>query len=72
MKAYLVAVAALLAVATPIYAQTMSRPMTAQTTSSGLQYTDTKVGTGVSPRCGQTATVHYTGWLYNDGIMDVN
>ena len=39
-----------------------------QTTSSGLQYTDTKVGTGVSPKRGQTATVHYTGWLYNNGI----
>jgi len=38
-----------------------------QTTSSGLQYTDTKVGTGVTPKRGQTAVVHYTGWLYNDG-----
>ena len=37
------------------------------TTSSGLQYTDTKVGTGVTPKRGQTAVVHYTGWLYNDG-----
>jgi len=38
-----------------------------QTTSSGLQYTDTKVGTGATPRRGQTAVVHYTGWLSNDG-----
>ena len=39
----------------------------AQTTSSGLQITDTKAGTGATPRPGQTAVVHYTGWLYTDG-----
>jgi peptidylprolyl isomerase len=37
------------------------------TTSSGLQTIDTKVGTGASPRAGQTAVVHYTGWLYVHG-----
>jgi peptidylprolyl isomerase len=37
------------------------------TTSSGLQITDSKVGTGATPRAGQTAVVHYTGWLYQDG-----
>ena len=36
------------------------------TTPSGLQYTDTVVGTGASG-AGKTATVHYTGWLYNNG-----
>ncbi|HEY8215049.1 MAG: FKBP-type peptidyl-prolyl cis-trans isomerase [Methylocystis sp.] len=34
---------------------------------TGLQYKDTKVGTGASPKLGQTAVVHYTGWLYNNG-----
>jgi len=41
-------------------------PMTA-TSPSGLQIADTQPGTGRSPRRGQTAVVHYTGWLYVDG-----
>jgi peptidylprolyl isomerase len=51
----------------------MSDPSSAQagpkpvTTSSGLQIIDTKPGTGASPRQGQTAVVHYTGWLYENG-----
>ncbi|MBI4515004.1 MAG: FKBP-type peptidyl-prolyl cis-trans isomerase [Deltaproteobacteria bacterium] len=36
------------------------------TTASGLQYIDFKVGDGASPQSGQTALVHYTGWL-DDG-----
>jgi peptidylprolyl isomerase len=39
----------------------------AVTTPSGLQYTDTKVGTGASPRRGQICVMHYTGWLYQNG-----
>ncbi|MGO9545679.1 MAG: FKBP-type peptidyl-prolyl cis-trans isomerase [Rhodomicrobium sp.] len=35
--------------------------------SPGLQITDTKVGTGISPKPGQICIVHYTGWLYVDG-----
>ena len=34
------------------------------TTASGLQITDTKVGTGAAPRTGQTCVMHYTGWLW--------
>jgi peptidylprolyl isomerase len=38
------------------------------TTASGLQITDTTVGTGASPKTGQTCVMHYTGWLYTNGI----
>lgn len=42
-------------------------PAMTMTTPSGLQYADTVPGSGRSPRRGQTAVVHYTGWLYVDG-----
>jgi peptidylprolyl isomerase len=37
------------------------------TTADGLQIIDLKVGTGASPKKGQTVVVHYTGWLYTNG-----
>lgn len=37
------------------------------TTATGLKITDTKVGTGPSPRTGQICVMHYTGWLYVNG-----
>ena len=40
------------------------------TTSSGLQYIDLKVGTGVTAQAGQTVSVHYTGWLENGKKFD--
>jgi FKBP-type peptidyl-prolyl cis-trans isomerase FkpA len=36
-------------------------------TSTGLDYQDTLVGQGVIATSGQRVTVHYTGWLYQDG-----
>jgi peptidylprolyl isomerase len=48
----------------PSSAQSAAKPVT---TSSGLQIIDTTPGTGASPRQGQTAVVHYTGWLYENG-----
>ena len=39
------------------------------TTDSGLQYEDTSVGTGAEATKGQQVSVHYTGWLYNDGVQ---
>jgi len=39
-----------------------------QTTASGLQYEDTIPGTGAEAQAGQHVSVHYTGWLYNNGV----
>ena len=36
------------------------------TNPSGLQYEDTVVGTGAEAIKGQSVTVHYTGWLFNN------
>src|ERR1700709_2630718 len=38
------------------------------TKASGFQITDSKVGTGATPKSGQTCVMHYTGWLYQDGV----
>ena len=37
------------------------------TTPSGLQYLDTTEGDGPVATKGQSVTVHYTGWLYQNG-----
>ncbi len=39
------------------------------TTASGLQYEDTTEGTGDVATKGHNVTVHYTGWLYNNGTQ---
>jgi peptidylprolyl isomerase len=68
--------AAILAAIVAVFAATttgaivMSKPADAQpvtTTADGLQIIDTQVGTGASPKTGQTVVVHYTGWLYVNG-----
>jgi peptidylprolyl isomerase len=59
------ALAAAAATSAPATAQQPGQQMT--TTSSGLQFTDTTVGTGASPKTGQRCVMHYTGWLYQNG-----
>lgn len=39
------------------------------TTPSGLQYEDTVVGTGKEAQPGRNVTVHYTGWLFDNGAQ---
>ncbi|MEO6408678.1 MAG: FKBP-type peptidyl-prolyl cis-trans isomerase [Burkholderiaceae bacterium] len=38
------------------------------TTASGLQYEDSVPGSGATAAAGQQVSVHYTGWLYNEGV----
>ncbi len=38
-------------------------------TATGLQYEDTVEGSGAPASAGQLVSVHYTGWLYNDGVL---
>ena len=60
----LLAVTSLAFAATSIHAQPAG---SVTTMPDGLKIIDAKVGTGVSPKTGQTAVVHYTGWLYVNG-----
>jgi peptidylprolyl isomerase len=60
------ALAAALAFATAI-AQEKKSERKMNSSTSGLQWTDTKEGTGPSPKPGQTCVMDYTGWLWVDG-----
>ena len=52
----------------PPHPHTKHPAMTMTTTASGLQYEDTLTGSGPIAATGQQVSVHYTGWLYNDGV----
>ena len=66
MSAVLVAALALPAVANEKKGQTKGDAKMHKT-ASGLQYEDTRVGTGATPKTGQTCVMHYTGWLWENG-----
>jgi FKBP-type peptidyl-prolyl cis-trans isomerase len=66
-------------VATAIFAQSAKKPSNSAPTkvtgdgtktADGLQYWDLKVGTGATAKAGQSATVHYTGWLTDGKKFD--
>ncbi len=40
----------------------------AATPAAKLQIKDITVGTGASPKLGATCVMHYTGWLYENGV----
>jgi peptidylprolyl isomerase len=73
-RAKTLAVFSLMAVLTAVTADAPTHMATAQTagktmtTASGLQITDSKVGAGATPKPGQTCVMHYTGWLYENGV----
>src|SRR6202030_276240 len=77
-SAYLIAI--VLFVATALFAQGGSKKPDNSSptkvtgdgtkTADGLQYWDIKVGTGPTATAGQTAKVHYTGWLTNGKKFD--
>ena len=56
--------------ATDTYASALGVSIAKMTKKSdALYYTDVVVGTGAEAAKGQSVTVHYTGWLYNDGVQ---
>ncbi len=61
----LAVIAAIFTSASVVFTPARAQPV--MTTADGLQIIDLKVGTGASPKKGQTVVVHYTGWLYTDG-----
>lgn len=70
------AVAALALMTTAAVVTTVATPNSAMaetggkavTTESGLQILDSKAGEGAEPKTGQTCVMHYTGWLYQNGV----
>ena len=51
--------------ANPVVAQTADE---AAAPASGLQIKDIEIGSGASPNPGQICVMHYTGWLYENGV----
>jgi peptidylprolyl isomerase len=67
LAAIVVAAALTGTVAVATSTSSMAQAAKTMTTASGLQIADSKVGTGATPKPGQTCVMHYTGWLYENG-----
>jgi peptidylprolyl isomerase len=66
LRAGALAAAAMIALLAFTFTPAAAQPVV--TTASGLKIIDIKVGTGPMPRPGQTCVMHYTGWLYENGV----
>src|SRR5690348_8685462 len=58
---------AIVSLTAPSPAAAQGAPSKMSELPSGLKYTDTTVGTGAVATKGHKVSVHYTGWLYNNG-----
>jgi peptidylprolyl isomerase len=67
LAAIVIAIALTGAVAVGTSTSSKAQAAKTMTTASGLQISDSKVGTGATPKPGQTCVMHYTGWLYANG-----
>jgi FKBP-type peptidyl-prolyl cis-trans isomerase len=59
---------AALAASTAVLAATVASAATPVVLPGGTRATDNKVGTGAEAVAGSYVSVHYTGWLYADGM----
>ena len=67
MSRRLFLVASLLAGLLPAMTDESAAQNAEQRTASGLRFIEIRQGNGAQPLRGQTAVVHYTGWLYENG-----
>src|SRR5437868_6689822 len=51
----------------PASKDSANSPTSAPTRPCATRFSMPPVGTGASPKPGQTCVMHYTGWLYEDG-----
>ncbi len=61
-------IASLGIVAGGVFNPTHAQEGKSMTTPSGLTIADSKVGSGAEARPGNTCAMHYTGWLYENGV----
>jgi peptidylprolyl isomerase len=61
-------VASLGAITVAVSTPALTQEGKSMTTPSGLTIADSKVGTGAEARSGNTCVMHYTGWLYENGV----